>query len=122
LKNAGAAHRWRVNFLIAALALVVLGWPLERRVHALRDPRNQTMEAYLQDRDNQAKISAKDAARAEFGQWHGYSVLVNLACVLCVTAAMALAGNLNGSTKDTKVHEEPKKDEHAEGIFVKRGD
>ncbi len=89
---------------------------------ALRDPRNQTMEAYLQDRDNADKVAAKNAARADFGQWHGYSILVNLACVLCVTAAMALAGNLNGSSKETKGHEEPKKDEHAEGIFVKKGD
>jgi acyl phosphate:glycerol-3-phosphate acyltransferase len=122
LKHAGAVHRWRVNFLIAALALVVIGWPLERKVHALQGPRNQTMEAYLQDRDNAAKIAAKNAARAEFGQWHGYSILVNLACVLCVTAAMALAGNLHASTKETKGHEEPRKDEHAEGIFVKKGD
>lgn len=94
LKDGGAVHRWRLNLLIAAVALVVLGWPLEREVHRLREPRNQTMEAYLKDRDDTAKVAAKNEARAEFGKWHGYSVIVNLACILCVTAAMTLAGNL----------------------------
>jgi acyl-phosphate glycerol 3-phosphate acyltransferase len=102
LSYPGSVHRWRLNFLIAAVALVVIGWPLERRVHALREPRNQTMEAYLRDRDNNAKIAAKNEARAEFGQWHGYSIIVNLACILCLTAAMALAGNLPAS-KQTEV-------------------
>jgi acyl-phosphate glycerol 3-phosphate acyltransferase len=107
-------HRWRVNLLIAAIALVLLGWRLEHRVSELRIPRNQTMEAYLQDRDNQAKLTAMKDARAEFGQWHAYSVFVNLATILCVTGAMAMAGNLErgstkdnerGNTKDTQGHE-----------------
>ena len=108
-------HRWRVNLLIAAIALVLLGWRLEHRVSELRIPRNQTMEAYLQDRDNKATTTAMKDARAEFGQWHTYSVFVNLATILCVTAAMAMGGNLEkrssrdnarGTTKDTKGHEE----------------
>ncbi len=100
LKLEGSVHRWRVNLLVAAVALVLIGWPLERKVHALREPRNQTMEAYLQDRTDSAKVAAKSEAREEFGRWHGYSILINLACILCVTAAMGLAGNLGGSTKD----------------------
>jgi glycerol-3-phosphate acyltransferase PlsY len=107
-------HRWRVNLLIAAIALVLIGWRLEHRVSELRIPRNQTMEAYLQDRDNKPKTTAMKDARAEFGQWHTYSVFVNLATILCVTGAMAMAGNLErgsskdnerGTTKDTKGNE-----------------
>lgn len=94
LKDPSAVHRWRVNLLVAAVALVLVGWPLERKVHDLRVPRNATMEAYLADRNDPEKVAAKTEARAEFARWHGYSVLVNLACVMCVTAAMALAGNL----------------------------
>jgi hypothetical protein len=73
---------------------VLIGWPIERKVHELRGPRHQTMEAYLQDRNDEAKAEAMTDARKEFGEWHGYSVVVNLACILCVTAAMALAGNV----------------------------
>jgi acyl-phosphate glycerol 3-phosphate acyltransferase len=87
-------HRWRVHLLLAAIALVLIGWPLERQVHALRDPRNETTEAYLRDRGNESKLTAMTEARAEFAGWHLASVFVNLATIICVTGAMALAGNL----------------------------
>jgi hypothetical protein len=110
LKQASKVHRWRVNLLIAALLFVIVGWGLERKVNDLRIPRNQTVEAYLQDRGSAPKAKAMSEARKEFGAWHGYSLLANFAAILCVTAAMALAGNLeNLSTKDTKGHEEEKK-------------
>jgi hypothetical protein len=35
-----------------------------------------------------------ESARAEFGRWHGYSLLLNLLTVLLVTVAMALAARL----------------------------
>jgi acyl-phosphate glycerol 3-phosphate acyltransferase len=98
LKYNSAVHLWRVNLLIVAVALVVIGWPLEQWVHGLREPRNQKMEAYLLDPEDSVKVAAKNEAREEFGRWHGYSILVNLACILCVTAAMALAGNLPSGT------------------------
>jgi acyl-phosphate glycerol 3-phosphate acyltransferase len=113
-------HRWRVNLLIAAVILVLIGWPLQHKVSALRIPRNQATEAYLQDRANQEKLKAMKEARAEFGQWHTYTLLANFATILCVTAAMALAGNLesgsttiqeNSMTGDTKAHEEKKEQE-----------
>jgi hypothetical protein len=107
LKHEGGVHRWRVNLLIAAVALVLIGWPLERKVHDLRGPRNETMEVYLQDRLDSAKKGEMEAARDEFAHWHGYSVMVNLACILCVTAALALAGNLNGPAKPTIEVEPP---------------
>ena len=109
LKQASSVHRWRLNLLLAAVLFVVVGWALERQVTELRVPRNQAMEAYLQDRGSAPKKSAMKEARKEFGRWHGYSLLANFATILCVTAAMALAGNLeNSSTKDTKGHEEEK--------------
>ena len=104
--------RWRINLLLAAVAFVLVGWPLERKVHELREPRNHLTEVYLQDRTDPAKKDAMLEARAEFFQWHMGSVFVNLAVILFVTAAMALAGNLeNSSTKDTKGHEEMNRDE-----------
>ncbi len=108
LKYASCVHYWRFYLLIAAIFLVLIGWRLERTVHDLREPRNHLTEVYLRDRTDQAKSDA-ETARKDFGRWHFYSVMVNLATILCVTAAMALAGNMeNGSTKDTKEHEEEK--------------
>lgn len=94
LKQPSGLHRWRVNLLIAAIVLVLAGWPLERHVSELRGPRNQSMETYLRDREDVANAQAMADARAAFGMWHGMSVLLNLATIVCVTAAMALAGNL----------------------------
>ena len=107
-------HRWRVNLLIAALAFVLIGWPLEQYVSNLRLPRNQTTEAYLQDRLNETKTEMMKDARRDFLLWHSASSVVNLLTIVCVTAAMAMAGNLSdASTKDTKEHEEEKKTENA---------
>ncbi len=104
-------HRWRVNLLMAAIALVLVGWWMERKVHELRIPRNQTMEIYLQDRTDEAKRQEMKEARAEFVNWHLGSVFLNLATILCVTGAMALVGNLDSeSVKPAaeKPREEPK--------------
>jgi hypothetical protein len=93
-------HRWRVNLLIAAIALVLVGWWMERKVHELRMPRNRATEIYLQDRSDKTKRDEMSAARAEFANWHLGSVFLNLATIVCVTGAMALAGNLeNASVK-----------------------
>jgi len=117
----GAVHRWRVYLLMAALVLVLVGWPLERHVGALRDPRNAATEAYLRAPSDETRVKMQ-AARAEFGRWHGYSLLLNLACLLCVTGAMALAGNLPAAqgappgpitNPDELPHENP---EHRPGL------
>jgi acyl phosphate:glycerol-3-phosphate acyltransferase len=93
---ARSVDRWRVYFLSAALLLVIIGWPLERQVSSLRLPRNRATDVYLC-----APPEAADGARAEmrsargdFGRWHTYSLLLNLSALVCVCAAMALAGNL----------------------------
>ena len=87
-------HKWRVNLLLIALVTVLIGWPLEQHISALREPRNQTMEAYLQDRADATKAKEMQEARAEFIHWHQGSLLLNFATIVSVTAAMALAGNL----------------------------
>ncbi len=94
--GARTVDRWRVYLLIAALIFVLAGWPLERLVSDLRDPRNTTTDAYLQAPPDQADAARAEmrAARAEFVRWHASSLVMNLGCLLCVTAAMALAGNL----------------------------
>jgi acyl-phosphate glycerol 3-phosphate acyltransferase len=91
----GGVHRWRVSLLVTALALVLVGWPIERYVSELRRPRNETTEAYLQaESPDTALRSEMQSARARFGMWHGISVLLNLALVACVTGAAALAAHL----------------------------
>jgi glycerol-3-phosphate acyltransferase PlsY len=93
----GGVHRWRVNFLLVAVAFVLIGWPLEQYVSELRVPRNLMTEAFLQDVSDARKKDAMLDARSEFIRWHLYSVLLNVATIVCVTAAMAMAGNLNGA-------------------------
>jgi acyl-phosphate glycerol 3-phosphate acyltransferase len=92
----GRAHRLRAWLLFAALILVLIGWPVERQVTELRVPRNQAMDAYLQAAPSEAPQAeaALVAARGEFGRWHTYSLLLNLATIVALMGAMALAGNL----------------------------
>src|SRR5262249_49193429 len=100
-------HKVRALVLILALATVVLGWPLERKVSELRVERNEASDAYLfnkASRDSKPHVQAPavganfkaeaDALRAEFARWHLYSLVLNLVTVLLVTVAMALAAQL----------------------------
>lgn len=89
-------HAWRTVLLVLALLTVVIGWPLERKVTEVREPRNQAIEAYLRaGQDASTDIQEKmTAARSEFGRWHFYSLMVNFGTVLLVTGAMALAAQL----------------------------
>jgi hypothetical protein len=54
-------------------------------------------EIYLQDRNDKANLKSMEEARAEFANWHLGSVFLNLATIVCVTGAMALAGNLESA-------------------------
>ena len=87
-------HRWRVGLLLAGIVCVLIGWPLERKVSELRVPRNGATEAFLAEPNNVNKKAEMHEARTAFGRWHLASVLVNLLTIVCVTGAMALAGNL----------------------------
>lgn len=100
-EGAPSVHRWRVNVLFVAVLLVLVGWPLERHVSQLRIPRNQATENYLLQRNDDNR-AAMEEARSAFGRWHLVSLFINFATILCVTAAMAMAGNLgNGTTGNT---------------------
>jgi hypothetical protein len=92
------AHSWRVYLLLAAVLLVLVGWPIEQHVNALRVPRNQATEAYLQEPSSPAKLAAMQEARSAFGGWHVVSLLLNFVAIGCVTGAMALAGQLPHAT------------------------
>jgi acyl-phosphate glycerol 3-phosphate acyltransferase len=90
-------NRARAVLLTAALATVALGWWLEQRVHALREPRNAKTDALIASRDPTSdQIQAADQARIDFGRWHGFSLMANFATLLLLTPAMALAAGLPG--------------------------
>ncbi len=76
------AHQVRFFILALALATVIAAWPIANRVSALRDAR------YAADR------AVAASAKADFGRWHRYSLLLNFATLGLVTVAMALAARL----------------------------
>jgi hypothetical protein len=88
-------HRVRSVVLALALLTVAGGWWMERVVHHLREERGRAMEAVLLSTSpTRDQVARAEAARAEFGHWHGYSLLVNFATVALVTLGMVLAARL----------------------------
>jgi acyl-phosphate glycerol 3-phosphate acyltransferase len=89
-------HRLRAVVLVAAIASVGIGWWLERVVSEKRVPRNELSDACLaQPVPSRADVQeAAEAARADFGRWHGYSLIVNFLTLGLVTVAMALTASL----------------------------
>jgi acyl-phosphate glycerol 3-phosphate acyltransferase len=89
-------HKVRAVVVLFALATVVAGWPIERYVGELRDVRNQAVDQELRhgSADHEQLTAAAKAARAEFGRWHLYSLLLNFLTVILVTVAMALTARL----------------------------
>jgi acyl-phosphate glycerol 3-phosphate acyltransferase len=108
-------HRLRSAVLVLALLGVAMGWWLEHVVSDLRGPRNDLTDAVLTSPSPTAdEIQKAVDARSAFGDWHGYSLLANMATLLLVAVAMALAAQLpEGTPKDGPLHREPK--ESAEG-------
>jgi hypothetical protein len=91
----GTIHGVRAVVLLAALATVGVGVWLERVVDDLRGPRNNTTDAVLTSSSPASdEIAKADAARTDFIRWHTYSLMVNMATLLLVTVAMALAASL----------------------------
>jgi hypothetical protein len=90
------AHRLRVGVLILALATVLVGWPLERKVSELRGPRNAATDALLQAAPDISESLYREAveARKRFGAWHGVSTTLNLGTIALVTIAMAQVARL----------------------------
>ncbi len=90
-------HRLRAALLLAALLTVGLGWWLERVVHDLREPRNASTERALAATSEKAeRVAEAEVARATFGRWHTYSLLLNFLALALVMVAMALAAQLPG--------------------------
>jgi glycerol-3-phosphate acyltransferase PlsY len=75
-------HRLRFYLLAAALATVVLGWPIAHQVSVFRAARYD------------ADPAMAEAARAQFATWHTYSLALNLLTLALVTVAMALTARL----------------------------
>ena len=87
----------RLRTIILALALLTVagGWWLERVVHRLREDRERAMDAVLlSESPTREEVARAESARAEFGRWHGVSLLVNLTTLALVSLAMALAAGL----------------------------
>src|SRR5262249_31148526 len=75
----------RVVVLVLALLTVAAGWWLDLKVDALRGPRNEKTDAVLRNpQPSQPEIQEAEEARATFGRWHGYSLLVNFGTLALV--------------------------------------
>jgi hypothetical protein len=97
--------------LVLALLTVALGWWLEGVVTAKRGPRNDlTDQVILSASPSQDDIQAAEKARADFGMWHGFSLIQNFATLLLVTGVMALAAQLPVSST-ARQPETPDKEE-----------
>jgi hypothetical protein len=89
-------HKVRLIVLILANLLMLAGLGLEHKVSELRGPRNEATDRLLQEAPNIPENLYLEAveARKEFGMWHGISTLLNLATIVFVTIATALAAQL----------------------------
>jgi acyl-phosphate glycerol 3-phosphate acyltransferase len=90
-------HRVRFLILAVALATVIAGWPIASKVGELRDARYSSDPA----------VAA--SAKADFGRWHGYSLMINFVTLGLVTWGMGLAARLPSAVTanvTTKAHEE----------------
>jgi hypothetical protein len=92
---AGTAQRLRLAVLVLGVASVAAGWWLEGVVERLREQRSAATDKVLRSAEPASEdVQAAEAARAEFGLWHTYSLLVNFLTLALVTVAMALAAHL----------------------------
>jgi hypothetical protein len=91
----GRANRVRDFVLLLALFGVCGGWWLEREVEGLRVKRSEASDAVLTSTSpSTEQIHAAEAARAEFGTWHTYSLFANFGTLALVTVAMGMAAFL----------------------------
>jgi acyl phosphate:glycerol-3-phosphate acyltransferase len=99
LLQGGFLNAVRLIVCLLALASALGGWWLERRVHGLRDVRSERTDAVLESpAPTDEQIAEAKEARAEFGKWHGISLLVNFATLGLTLAAAALAGHYRPSS------------------------
>jgi hypothetical protein len=90
-REGGGAHGLRSLLCLLALATVLGGWWLEMRVTELRGPRNQlTDRALTAESPSSDLLDEARQARAEFGRWHGYSLVQNFLTLLLVASVTVL--------------------------------
>jgi glycerol-3-phosphate acyltransferase PlsY len=88
-------HKVRAVVLLVALATVADGWWLEGIVDNLRVVRNDRSDVVLRNPQPVSEdVKAAEVARADFGRFHFYSLMLNFGTVGLVTVAMALAAQL----------------------------
>jgi hypothetical protein len=91
----GSAAKGRVLVIGLALLTVLAGWWLARKVQDLREVRSRTSDAVLLSTSpTPEQIRDADAARADFGRWHTFSLLASFATLILVTIGMAMAASL----------------------------
>jgi acyl-phosphate glycerol 3-phosphate acyltransferase len=105
--SSSSVHKARVILLGLALVTVAVGWWLERKVSDLRLQRTETADQVLRSAvpAPEAVQTAATEARAAFGRWHLYSLLLNFVTILLVSVAMALAAQLPSGTESPRRHE-----------------
>lgn len=92
----GCCHGWRIGIVSLALATALAGWWLEGEVSRLRVPRNELTDALLATQSPPAsQVEAAREARANFGRWHGYSLLQNFATLLLAGGLTLLVPGLS---------------------------
>jgi acyl-phosphate glycerol 3-phosphate acyltransferase len=96
-RDQGRAQKTRKIVLALGLASVLAGWWLEHEVSKLRQPRNDLSDQVLRESSpSEEQVQAASAARKAFGQWHGYSLMVNMLTLVLATVAMGLTASLPG--------------------------
>lgn len=91
----GRGHGVRVILCGLALATVLGGWWLERRVAELRVPRNELTDQALASPSTGLVAEAREA-RATFGRWHGFSLIQNFVTLALATAVTFYVPALSG--------------------------
>jgi acyl phosphate:glycerol-3-phosphate acyltransferase len=101
--SSGAVDKVRLVVVLFGMVSVAAGWWLERAVEARRVPRNELTDAVLKSTAPTAEeVQQASAARADFGRWHLYSLMVNFLTLILVTIAMALAAQLPAAAGETQ--------------------
>jgi acyl-phosphate glycerol 3-phosphate acyltransferase len=96
LSEQGFVHRTRAVLVVLALLTLGAGWWLEGVVSSLRVDRELLSDVVLNASPvpSALELAAAEKARADFGMWHGVSLIQNFTTLLLVAVAMALAAHL----------------------------
>ncbi len=87
-RRPGRLHRWRVYVIGIAIVSVAASWPISQKVTELRLARFSA-----------EKVIA-DAAKADFGTWHMYSLGLSFVTLLAAIFAMILAARLPSTASE----------------------